>query len=71
VFKIYIRTFHGLDSLACSASELTSDAVNTFRYFGGTLWMGDQPIARPVPTQNNTTDKCADIHPRLEGDSNL
>jgi hypothetical protein len=32
--------------------------------------MSDQPIARPLPTQDNTTQKDADKHPCLERDSN-
>jgi hypothetical protein len=35
-----------------------------------TPWMGDQPVARPVPTQDSTTQKSADAHPCLERDSN-
>jgi hypothetical protein len=31
--------------------------------FGRTLWPGDQPDARPLPTQDNTTQKHADTHP--------
>jgi len=29
--------------------------------FGRTPWMGDQPNARPLSTQNNTTQKNTDI----------
>jgi hypothetical protein len=32
--------------------------------------MSDQPVARPLPTQDNTTQKDADKHPCLERDSN-
>jgi len=32
--------------------------------------MGDRPIARPLPTQDSTTQDKADIHPCLERDSN-
>jgi hypothetical protein len=34
------------------------------------LWMGDQPIARPVPTQESTTLKDEKKHEWLEQDSN-
>jgi len=44
--------------------------MNTFRYFGRTPWAGDRPIARHPPTQVNTTQTNADIHPCLERDSN-
>jgi hypothetical protein len=32
-----------------------------FRYYCRTPWTGDRPIARPVPTQDSTTEKTADI----------
>jgi hypothetical protein len=32
--------------------------------------MSDQPVARPLPTQDNITQKDADKHPCLERDSN-
>jgi hypothetical protein len=38
--------------------------------YGRTLWTSDQPVARPLPTQNNATQKDADKHPCLERDSN-
>jgi hypothetical protein len=37
---------------------------------GRTPWTGDQPNARPLPTQDNTTQKNADTHPRSERDLN-
>jgi len=37
---------------------------------GRTPWTGDQPDARPLPTQDNTTQKNVDTHPCLERDSN-
>jgi hypothetical protein len=30
--------------------------------YGRTYWPGDQPDARPLPTQDNTTQKHADAH---------
>jgi hypothetical protein len=36
--------------------------MNLFRTFGRTPWTGDQPDARPLPTQDNTTQKNADTH---------
>jgi hypothetical protein len=39
--------------------------------FGRTSWTGDQPDARPLPTQVNTTQKHADTHPCPKQDSNL
>jgi hypothetical protein len=38
---------------------------------GKTPWTSDQPIARPLPTQENTTQKDKDRHPCLQRDSNL
>jgi hypothetical protein len=35
-----------------------------------TPWTGDQPDVRPLPIQDNTTQKNADTHPCLERDSN-
>jgi len=45
--------------------------MNPFRHFGRTPWTGDQPIARPLPTEDNTTQriKKADMHQCLERDS--
>jgi hypothetical protein len=37
---------------------------------GRTLWMGDQPVARPLPTQNKTDRINAHRHSFLEWDSN-
>jgi hypothetical protein len=39
--------------------------------FGRTPWPGDQPDARLLPTQDNTTEKHADTHPCPKQDSNL
>jgi hypothetical protein len=39
--------------------------------FGRTPWPGDQPDIRPLPTQDNTTQKHADTHPCPKQDSNL
>jgi len=36
-------------------SELTSEKMIPFRYFGRTLWMGDRPVSRILPTQDSTT----------------
>jgi hypothetical protein len=37
---------------------------------GRTPWAGDQPDARPLPTQDNTNRINAGTHPCLERDSN-
>jgi hypothetical protein len=42
-----------------------------FRHMVGFLpWTNDQPIARPLPTPDNTTQNDADKHPCLERDLN-
>jgi len=40
--------------------------MNTYRNFGTTPWVWDRPIARPLPTRENTTQKNVDIHPCFE-----
>jgi hypothetical protein len=54
---------HGLSPLTCSGSELTSKIVNRFRPVIRTPWMGDRPIARSVPIQDNTTQTRIHSHP--------
>jgi hypothetical protein len=53
--------------------------VNLGRVFGflicthtvvRTPWTGDQPVARPLPTQDNKQNKCTHTHPCLEWHSN-
>jgi hypothetical protein len=66
-----INNKFGLGPLACSDSEF--DFWNLwidFWTFGRTPWMGDQTIARLLPTQDSTAQKNADTHPCLERDSN-
>jgi hypothetical protein len=63
-------TFHGLDLLAYSMSEITSETVST-RHFGRTPCTWDGPNARPLLTQDRTKHKKAGIHPYLELGSNL
>jgi hypothetical protein len=52
---------------ACSFSELTSETTNPFQHFARTPWMGDRAIARPLHTQDSTTQKDADIQPCSSG----
>jgi hypothetical protein len=44
--------------------------LELFYTYGRTPWTSDQPVARPLPTQDNTTQKDADKHPCLQRDSN-
>jgi hypothetical protein len=48
-------THHRLGPLACSNLELTSETVSPFRQYGRAPCMGDQPVARAIPTQDSTT----------------
>jgi len=56
--------------MAYTNSELTSETMKPLRHFCRTPWTGDPPITRPVPTQDSTTQRIADICPCLERDSN-
>jgi len=46
-----------LGPLARLESECTYETMNNFRHFGRNPWTGDQPISRPLPTQESTTQK--------------
>jgi hypothetical protein len=64
-------TYHELDPVAYSNSELTSETMTTpSSHFGRTPRTGDRPIARPLLTQDSTTQRNEDIHLHLEQDSN-
>jgi hypothetical protein len=67
---LLIFTLHGLGHLHYSETELTSETLNSFRYFGRTSWTGDRALAKPLPAQNSTTQKNMDTHPCPERDSN-
>jgi hypothetical protein len=56
---------HGLFRLRIKFSEF----MNLWS-FVRTPWAGDQPDARPLPTQDNTTQKNADTYPCLKEDTN-
>jgi hypothetical protein len=68
----HVSPFHiGLGPLRCFDSKF--DFWNLWIYFwifGKTPWTGDRPVARPLPTQDSTTQKNADTHPCFEQDSN-
>jgi len=53
---------HGLSPLARSNSELTSETVNAFTYFGGTPRTGDRLLAKLLPVKEGTIQKDADMH---------
>jgi hypothetical protein len=42
----------------CSDSELTSETVNSFRYFSTITWAGD----RLITVQHNTEERGHNIH---------
>jgi hypothetical protein len=54
----------------CVYSELMNSEIWIFYTVGRTPWTGDEPIARPLPTQGNTNRKNAGRHPCLDWDSN-
>jgi len=55
-------SFHVLVPLVSSHSELTSETTNPCIHFGSTTCTMDRPSARPLPKQDNTTQKNADRH---------
>jgi hypothetical protein len=55
---------------ACSDSEFNFWTYVSIWTFGRTPWTGGQPGARPLPTQDNKTQKNADTHPCPKRDSN-
>jgi len=56
--------------MACSDPEFNFWKLSIyFRTFGRTPWKGDRPDSRPLPTQDNITQKNADTQ-CLEWDSN-
>jgi len=57
----FFCTFNGLSFLTCPDSELTSETMKPFRHFHRTLWTGNRPTARPLPTQDSTTQKNRDM----------
>jgi len=42
-------------------SESISETMNPFKYIGRTPWTGDQPIAKPLPPQDSTTQKSGHV----------
>jgi len=57
--------------LACSGFRTYfSEIYKSIWTLGSILWTGDQPDARPLPTQDDTPHKNADTHPCLEWDPN-
>jgi hypothetical protein len=58
---IIIQTHVKFTDKVCSKTELSFETINPFRHFGRNLWIGDRPVARPLPTRGSTTQKNADI----------
>jgi len=56
--------------VVCYEAEFNFSEFFNLWAFGRTPWKGDQPDARPLPTQGNTTKKNVDTYPYLERDSN-
>jgi hypothetical protein len=58
----------GRPSWPVPVHNLFYETYESIRTFGRTSWTGDRPDARPLPLQDNTTQKNADTHPCLEWD---
>jgi hypothetical protein len=68
---IVVVFFQGVDLLASAGSEfIFYETYESIWRVGRTPWPGDQPEARPLPTQDNTTQKNADTHACFNWDSN-
>jgi hypothetical protein len=68
---VWVHSFINGSTAICSA--LTSSSVLLFLYTAGrTPWTGDQPVAKPLPTQRitQTQNKRTHRHPCLEWNSN-
>jgi hypothetical protein len=67
-----MRTEMVLETLVSSSFNHLTRLVSreAFIIFGTTPRMSDQPVSRPLPTQDSTTQKNEDRHPCLERDSN-
>jgi hypothetical protein len=71
LIKLWLKTqifffflcLDGLGFVACSRSELINSEMWTLQIVGGTPWTGDQPVAKPLPTQDNIN---ADIYASSE-----
>jgi hypothetical protein len=67
--NIIIIVLQGLGLLACSGSEFIFWNLWIYWTVGRIPWTGDQPDARPLPIQDNTTQKNVDTHSCLKRDS--
>jgi hypothetical protein len=61
--------FVALQSLK-DLGRLTYEVSRTIETDGRIPWTSNQPVARALPTQDNTTQEDADKHPYFERDSN-
>jgi hypothetical protein len=66
-FSLLLFCLDGLSSLACGHSELILK-LRILQTVGRTPWTGDQPVARPLHTQDSTNNKLR--HPCLDWYSN-
>jgi hypothetical protein len=71
VILLLFIVFQELGLLACSGFRTYfSETYESIWTVGRTPWTGDRPNARPLPTQDNTTQTKADTQPCLEWGSN-
>jgi len=69
IIVVVVVVFQGSGLLACSGSEFVFWNLWMYWTVGRTPWTGNQPDAKPLPTQDNTTRKSAETDP-FEWDSN-
>jgi hypothetical protein len=66
-----VKSKFGLGRRHLPIQNLASESYESIIWtFVRTPWTGDQPFARPLPIQDNTTQKNAYTHPYFERDSN-
>jgi hypothetical protein len=69
IILIFLLQLYGLGPVTCPNSELLLKLWSTSTS-SRTPWTRDQPDARPLPTQDSTTQKHKDKHPCHKRDSN-
>jgi hypothetical protein len=54
-FFYYYYYFFFFNFISCSDTELNFNELYELMRFGRILWTSDQPVTRPLPTQDSTT----------------
>jgi hypothetical protein len=68
VVSLVLFCFVKSDSLNCSDTKRILKQL-LCSHLVGTPWTGESPIVGPLPTQDNTTYKYADVLPFIQHDS--